>query len=295
MRQLKKAITGILMFFGMLLTTGGLPGNVYAATSYSVISNETAHTYDISREQYSAILSALREAAAAGYTHGNKHWVDTGVVCGDYAEGSTVCYAFKHLYMGERDFFVCWNDPYILMGDFSMQYPGMPKGHIFVTWKDTADAASSLAHQDCSMAVAEQIISEAPQDLTQKLKYYNDRLAEIISYDYEGYYRGEGKQEPFHGLLEGSCVCSGYADTFFNLCWLSGIDCASTSCITADSKDGEADHRFNAVRFSGVWKRIDVTWNDQETWISYDYFLRSLDETWQNSLNEPHALMELIQ
>ena len=66
MRQLKKAITGILMFFGMLLTTGGLPGNVYAATSYSVISNETAHTYDISREQYSAILSALREAAAAG-------------------------------------------------------------------------------------------------------------------------------------------------------------------------------------------------------------------------------------
>ena len=290
---LKKAIAAASMALGMMLMTNSYTSDVYAGTRYQWRTNNVAHTYDIRSDQYYAILSALGEAASRGCTMESHQWIDTGVLCGDFAEGTTVCYAFTRLYMGERTFEIRWNNPDLLLGDYAMQYSSLPKGHIFVTWPENADPAASLAHQNASMEIVKQIVGEAPQDMTEKLKYYNDELSKRISYDYEGYHRGEGKQEPFHGLLEGSCVCSGYADAFLNLCWFSGIDCVSADCITQYSEDGNADHRLNAVKISGLWKKIDVTWNDQETWISYDYFLREMNESWQEHLSEPHAIVSV--
>lgn len=290
---LKKTVAVVSMAVGMMLMTNTFISDVYADTRYLWRTNQVAHTYDINQDQYYAILSALGEAASRGCTLESHQWVDTGVVCGDFAEGTTVCYAFTRLYMGDRSFKIRWNNPDLLMGDYAMQYSNLPKGHIFVTWPENAEPEVSLAHQNASMEVVRQIVGDAPRDEIQKLKYYNDELSRRISYDDEGYQRGEGKQEPFYGLLEGSCVCSGYADSFLNLCWFSGIDCVSADCITGYSEDGTADHRLNAVMVSGLWKKIDVTWNDQETWISYDYFLKDMDEGWQKHLSEPHAELKV--
>ena len=290
-RFLKKVMAVITMTAGMMLMTNLFASDTYAGAHYQWWTNNIAHTYDISSDQYYAILCALQEAASRNYTAAGHQWVDTGVICRDFVEGTTVCYTFTHLYMGERTFKIRWNNPDFLMGDYAMQYSDLPGGHIFVTWSENADPATSLAHQNASMGVIMQIVRESPQEMTQKLKYYNDELSRRISYDYEGYLRGEGKHEAFYGLLEGSCVCSGYADSFLNLCWFSGIECASADCITQYSKDGTADHRINAVKISGLWKEIDVTWNDQETYISYDYFLKEMDERWQEQLNEPHAAL----
>ena len=56
-------------------------------------------------------------------------------------------------------------------------------------------------------------------------------------------------------IVDGRCVCNGYAQSMVYLCNLAGIDCIMTV---------SNEHAWNVIKLDGSWYYIDVTWMDQE-------------------------------
>ena len=81
-------------------------------------------------------------------------------------------------------------------------------------------------------------------------------------------------------LVDGKCVCEGYARTFQYVCSLYGID---VICVSGDGDNGSGKpegHMWNYVRMNdGKWYCMDVTWDDPLSKggdtgkVFYDYFL----------------------
>ena len=97
-----------------------------------------------------------------------------------------------------------------------------------------------------------------------KVKATHDYLIQINKYSY--IYGGA-----FNCLYLRSSACNGYASSFFLIMKELGIPC---TC-----EFGSA-HEWNSVCVDGVWYNIDVTWDDQDHSVVYDYFLKS-DIDWQ--------------
>lgn len=100
----------------------------------------------------------------------------------------------------------------------------------------------------------------------ETLKNINDYLCDTILYELTADHRDTA----FGALVEGECVCEGYAHAFQLLCHAYDLECV---CIfgTGKTEDGEEGHMWNAVRLEGVWYAVDATWND--TTESDAYFL----------------------
>ena len=80
----------------------------------------------------------------------------------------------------------------------------------------------------------------------------------------------EYRESIYGALINGKCVCEGYAHAFQLLCQKYGIVCTS---IVGDgvTEEGSEGHMWNAVLLDGKWYAVDVTWND--TTESRDYLL----------------------
>jgi transglutaminase/protease-like cytokinesis protein 3 len=65
-------------------------------------------------------------------------------------------------------------------------------------------------------------------------------------------------------LVDGECVCDGYAKAFQLLSNLTdlGYDAAFVSGTGTNSSGNSESHAWNAVNIDDVWYYIDVTWND---------------------------------
>ena len=82
-------------------------------------------------------------------------------------------------------------------------------------------------------------------------------------------------------FLDGTAVCSGYAEAFYLLATMSGMECTIQRGLT----DGEikplfkTNHAWNVVKLDGSWAAVDVTWDDSSNggW-DYEYFNISLDK-----------------
>ena len=66
-------------------------------------------------------------------------------------------------------------------------------------------------------------------------------------------------------IVDGACVCNGYAQSMVYFCNLADIDCIMTV---------SSGHAWNVVKLSGKWYYVDVTWMDQEA--------QGVWETWCN-------------
>lgn len=101
----------------------------------------------------------------------------------------------------------------------------------------------------------------------EKLKSIHDYLANNIVYD-------NTIAEPnifdvYGALINGLCVCEGYAEAFKLLCDREGIP-----CITVVGTGNGGAHKWNMVLMEdGEWYTLDSTWNDQGSSIYYSYFL----------------------
>ncbi len=101
----------------------------------------------------------------------------------------------------------------------------------------------------------------------EKLKSIHDYLANNIVYD-------DTIAEPnifdsYGALVNGVCVCEGYAEAFKLLCDREGIP-----CITVIGTGNGGAHKWNMVQMEdGDWYTIDATWDDQTNYIYYSYFL----------------------
>ena len=84
------------------------------------------------------------------------------------------------------------------------------------------------------------------------MKIYT-KLGRIISYDYQEAEKPIVSYESSNligGLLEGKCVCAGYAEILRNVLLCRGIECI---CVFSN------DHAFNQVKIGGKWYYCDLT------------------------------------
>ena len=292
MKKLMRTILTLTLFVSMTFTS-------YART-YSI--SGVGKGDQITVEQYQQILDALR-IAANSKENGRMNYVDTGIRCESIEEAEALMHCFQYLFLADDKFSLIYN------WKGNTNYYSAPcddnesgwttwstvsgKGNrqmILAGWNPLIDANELLRKHDEAKAVVDAIISSAPDTPYEKAKYFNDTLAEMITYDWDGYNNGNAKYSPYYGLVEGTCVCSGYADAYFNLCYYGGLKNAVSSCITSSSKDGTADHRIAMVNLDGRWKMVDVTWNDTDPGVRYTYFMKDLSDSWQEAINRPYMI-----
>lgn len=105
----------------------------------------------------------------------------------------------------------------------------------------------------------------------EKLKSIHDYLANNIVYDST---LAEANIFDVYGaLINGVCVCEGYAEALKLLCDREGIP-----CITAVGNANGGAHKWNMVQMEdNQWYLVDPTWDDQTNYIYYSYFLIGSD------------------
>ena len=122
----------------------------------------------------------------------------------------------------------------------------------------------------------ETVISNINGDMRDVLKerIIHDYVAETVNYDN---YTAENIEnfsttlphsfDLFGAAVEGKGVCEGYSKLFQYLCYLVGINANQAGGIA----DG-GNHMWNTAFIDGNWYQVDVTWDDGEGFIGYDYF-----------------------
>lgn len=101
----------------------------------------------------------------------------------------------------------------------------------------------------------------------EKLKSIHDYLAKNIVYD--DTIAKSNIFDIYGALINGVCVCEGYAEAFKLLCDREGIP-----CLTVIGTGNGGAHKWNMVLMEdGEWYTMDSTWDDQTSNIYYSYFL----------------------
>lgn len=72
-------------------------------------------------------------------------------------------------------------------------------------------------------------------------------------------------------FLNGKAICSGYASAYAALLRASGIEAVVVTSV-------EMNHDWTMLKIDGSWYHADLTWDDSENGVIYDYFLKSDEE-----------------
>lgn len=128
--------------------------------------------------------------------------------------------------------------------------------------KDRSDVMARFAE---GLTAARAIAAQAPRgDEWETVGWIYDYLTEHIEYgDRDTYYLYHG-YHIYDALVEGVCVCSGYADAMYYLCNLCGVECLTVcgNCISDHVPGGIDGHAWNLARVDGVWYCFDPTADD---------------------------------
>lgn len=117
-------------------------------------------------------------------------------------------------------------------------------------------------------------IDSAPTTLSKQAVIYK-KLCEHIDYVHTS------KDQSIAGaLVDGECVCNGYALAAEYFCNAAGIE-----CICAKSET----HAWNIIRLYGKWYEFDVTWMDQTTYIWARWLNKSHSTFLKNDSNSSHV------
>lgn len=129
------------------------------------------------------------------------------------------------------------------------------------------------ALQDAKAAF-EQAISLMLARLTPDMSEYemekalHDMLAAKVTY-----VSGTNAHNAYGALVEGKAVCEGYAEALQCLLQRVGIQSVEIFGYGINPSTGVGEpHAWNAVRIDGKYYLVDLTWNDQDTLLSYSYF-----------------------
>ena len=147
----------------------------------------------ISQQQFDQILSTLRQMKDYA-SNGNYDFCNTGVQCQSAEEAEALIRGFKELFLADNNFILyynerCWKRLYMepkknSNGKYTywMCGEGCGKKGIYAVWKPDVDANDMLRQHDEAKKVIDSFIASAPQDASEKVKYYNDVLACHITY-----------------------------------------------------------------------------------------------------------------
>lgn len=103
----------------------------------------------------------------------------------------------------------------------------------------------------------------------EKLKSIHDELCRRNVY-VEGLY----SHQAYGALVDGKSVCEGYGKAFKLICDRENIPCVLVTGTSLNYNGTPEFHLWNYVKMEdGKWYAVDVTWDDGDSTIYYDYFL----------------------
>lgn len=130
----------------------------------------------------------------------------------------------------------------------------------------TYDIDTYIAILDKLYELTEGVTKDMPEDEDERFAIIYERVCKSIEYDHEATVKnGTPEEEEYkkkvedtsknlqNGLLEGKCVCGGYAEILRHALALCGIECEHI---------GNEKHAWNKVKLHGVWFNADAT-NDR--------------------------------
>lgn len=139
-----------------------------------------------------------------------------------------------------------------------------------VEWKAEPYGEKYKVHFKFSYYITEEQYEELQQfaidfasDMVGKTEYEmikrtHDYLVERCTYDIN-------MDGPYNCVFKGRSNCNGYALAFYLIMQKCGIEC--------DYVTG-ANHAWNIVKLGHFWYNMDVTWDDANNQLNYDYFLK---------------------
>lgn len=160
-------------------------------------------------------------------------------------------------------------------------------------WR-TGDSSMLTDDEKRALAKAEDIVAQAKKETSSELEletWIHDYIVRNVTYGVDEY-RHEGA---VGALITGMAVCEGYADVFYLLGTMAGLN------VVYQYGDDEPEfdlvgHMWNLVELDGQWYHVDVTWNDPDdasnpNRVSYRYMNvgndRMGDHYWQDFCHEP--------
>ena len=115
---------------------------------------------------------------------------------------------------------------------------------------------------DKCAAIYKEIIKDGMSD-TEKVTAIHDYLIYHADYTANGDLdQATARNASVAGLvLDGSAVCSGYAESFYLLAKAAGLECEYVSGESIPKQD-DFGHAWNRVKVDGKWYYVDCTWDD---------------------------------
>ena len=85
-------------------------------------------------------------------------------------------------------------------------------------------------------------------------------------------------------VLNGEANCDGYSDAFLLLCGLKGIPVrlVDGDARRVSSPNEDPAHMWNLILLNGLWRGVDVTWDDNGNGISYENYNMGWDRMLEN-------------
>ncbi len=103
---------------------------------------------------------------------------------------------------------------------------------------------------------------------TQQMKAVHDYLIENIEYSFEYAYDLTDTRNLYGALVKGKATCRGYSYAYAEILKELGIDCR-----VMIGRTSYGSHAWNYIFYKRKGYFVDVTWDDTENGISYEWFM----------------------
>ena len=156
---------------------------------------------------------------------------------------------------------------------------GINNDEVVVTWTPMVFDKTLSGEEIKLDAALSEILAAASVGTNdyERVKIVYDYLADTITYDYEAMDTQGGlstrRNSAYSALVEKKAVCGGYARAFQLVLNRLGIPCTTIS----GTAKGEL-HGWSIAMLDGEYYLFDVTWADQNTYVSYKYFAITTSE-----------------
>jgi transglutaminase/protease-like cytokinesis protein 3 len=176
------------------------------------------------------------------------------------------------------------------MYSYSYQYSGK-RAYVQVSYLETPQRIAELQGQ-VQAKVTEVVGSITTDSMSEaaKVTAINDYLVNNAEYDMAAYdvmlaggdFRPYWYTQDVYGILLGGLgVCASYSRSFDILADAAGLD---SVYVNGDVYVG-GSHAWNKVKVDGVWRAVDVTWNDSPGGNDY-LMIRDADFTGDSARQE---------
>lgn len=156
---------------------------------------------------------------------------------------------------------------------------GIVRSIVFMPEEIYDGASKSISAFDAAVTqTVNQIKSQAGSSAGRYdiLKCVHDYLCNSLYYNISGEFKTYSAEPAFIG--DKGVVCEGYAKTLKILCDKLDIPCACISGYGVTAPGEGEGHMWNYVQMEdGKWYLIDATWDDQDDYMFYNYFLAGAD------------------